>query len=814
MKFYLSPLLLLLFAFATSAHAQKASGKIIGSVVDENSTALPFSSIVVSSAKDSSMVVGQTADENGKFSFEKIPNGLYMVTASMVGYQRSTSSAFQIDDNTIQLPSLQLLHASRDLQEVAVVAKRPFVEQLVDKTVINVASSISSTGGSALQVLEKSPSVSVNAHQEQIELAGKSNPLVMIDGKPTYLSQADLFNLLKNTPSENIEKIELITNPSSRYDAAGNSGIINIIFKKGSKPGTNGSASISGSIITHGYGRGSIATSINHSEGRLNLFASLNGMEGKGFSKTIYDRTIVDGPTQVRFDQVYGNLHWLKNYGYRAGADYNLGNNTRIGAKIYGTLNKLKTLSRYSDTKLYNADFTLKQKYYTNAHTNDRRDNINANVNFDHSSKSGLGINFDADYLAYTGIKVNSLTTHFYKPDENLDGPPQVVRNTMPLSIRIGVAKLDFNKKVGKFNFEGGVKSSFVKADNEMVYEDFENQWIVDSLRSNRFIYKENINAAYFSFRRPLTPGVTLQLGLRLEHTRLSGHSTTLKKLNEQNYIRPFPTLFLSHVLNAAHTLTWSYGYRIDRPNYQLLNPFESYLDPYTTLRGNPDLQPQFTNNFQFTHLFRGVVNTNIAYAITRNLIVNEFPSITKNDSKMSLSPENMSFSRHISITISAPLALTSWWNLQASLSGRLSRYRTFYKQDQFLVKQPTLSLMMSNTLSFGKEWSGEISGNYMSRRVYGLLTCPPIGAVNLGVQKTFFQKKASVKFIGQDVFWTSKFVGSTHFADLDLTVQSLGVSQTFTISLSYKFGAQNLSKEKPTNSNAEEFQKRASGGS
>lgn len=799
--------------YNTLVIGQTASGKIEGAVVDEKLAALPFASIVLTNINDTTSAIGVTADENGSFSFDKVTNGSYIVAVSMVGYQKAVSEVFTITNNFIRIPTLQLASTPQNLSEVTISAKKPFIEQQIDKTVINVASSITSTGSSVLQVLEKSPGITVNAHQEEIELAGKSTPLILIDGRPTYLSQADLFMLLKNTPSENIEKIELITNPSSKYDASGNSGIINIIFKKGSRPGTNGSVTMSGSVITHGYGRGDIIGNVNHGVGKINLFASLNGMEGKGFSKTIYDRIITNGSDQTRFDQVYGNIHWVKNYGYRVGIDYNISKSTSVGAKVNGAFNEVHTLSRYSDTKLYDAQLTLKQSYYTTAATRNAQNNFNANFNLRHSTKKGMEITFDTDYLSYIGKRINSLTTSFFKPDGSQDGPPEAVRNTMPLLIRIGVTKLDFVKKFEKFSFEGGLKSSLVKADNEMLYESLENQWFVDSLRSDRFIYKENINAAYLSFQGPLTSRTTLQLGLRLEHTRLSGYSVTLKKRNDQNYVRPFPTLFLSHELNATNLLTCSYGYRIDRPNYQLLNPFESYLDPYTTLRGNPVLKPQFTHNIQLTHLLRGYITTTLAYSVVRDLIVKEYPYIVTEEQKMYLTPENMRFQRNLNVTISAPISILPWWIMQVNLSGQMNRYRAYYKYEVFNVRQSNFTFALTNALNLGKDWTAEVSGSYFSRRIYGLIQSRPSGFINFGVQKSFLHNRMFLKFAGQDIFWTNKFVGSTKFADMNFTVTSLGVSQVFTISFSYKFGNSNISKEKPSNNHVEELQKRASGG-
>ncbi len=215
-----------------NARAANSRGTVSGSVTDEKQVAAPFVNVLLLQARDSTLAKGMTTDTDGKYTFEEVATGRYLTLVSMVGYQKVYSPMFVVDNAPIQLSPVQLTVSAELLQEVKVVAQKPFIEQQIDRTVVNVENSIVSAGATALEVLERSPGVVVDQQNDRLRLRGKEGVIVQIDGKQTYLSQTEVMNLLRNTPSDNIEKIELITNPSAKYDAAGNSGIINIKFKK------------------------------------------------------------------------------------------------------------------------------------------------------------------------------------------------------------------------------------------------------------------------------------------------------------------------------------------------------------------------------------------------------------------------------------------------------------------------------------------------------------------------------------------------------------------------------------------------------
>jgi RNase P/RNase MRP subunit p29 len=238
-KFTLSVLCILCWF---SSYAQQINGRIAGSVLDESKKALPFATIMLLKATDSSLVKGELSNEAGKFQIDGISEGKYIIALSLVGYTKTYSPAISLSsvNHSIQLNPIQMKQETQHLKEVTVVGQKPFIEQKIDKTVVNVENSIVASGGNALEVLQRSPGVMVDK-DDRISLRGKQGVIIMIDGKPTNLSAEDAANMLRNMPSNSIEQVELITNPSAKYDAAGNAGIINIKLKKNNKVGMNGS---------------------------------------------------------------------------------------------------------------------------------------------------------------------------------------------------------------------------------------------------------------------------------------------------------------------------------------------------------------------------------------------------------------------------------------------------------------------------------------------------------------------------------------------------------------------------------------------
>ncbi len=431
---------------------------------------------------------------------------------------------------------------------------------------------------------------------------------------------------------------------------------------------------------------------------------------------------------------------------------------------------------------------------------------MNVKHKFDDKGKE---LTFDADYVRYGGESFNNLNTSYYKPDGAADGAPELVRNQMPSVINIGVAKLDFAQTLGKGKFETGLKTSYVASDNNMTFEVKQDVWTIDPARTNQFKYTENINAAYVNYGGKLGTKTSYQLGFRAEHTHSVGNSVTLNDVRDRNYLNLFPSVFLSRQLDSSNVLNFSYSRRIDRPNYQSLNPFEFYLDPYTFQRGNPNLRPQYTHAVQLTHVYKNFLNTSLSYSRINDLIANEVPHQIASENKTYVTTENLDNQDNLNLTVSLPIPVTKWWTMQANFTGSYNRYKTYYQDALYDVEQFNYNVNASSQFKMANDWSAELSGWYNSRSVFGFFVSKPQGMINLGLQKSIWEKKGTLRLNVSDIFWMNKFRGTSEFQDISLRVNSTWPSRQLRLTFTYRFGNQNVKGARQRNTGADDLQQR-----
>jgi hypothetical protein len=816
MKFFTNLTTALLLS-ASFAHAQtsapiSASGKVSGEIFDEKSQPFPFVNVLLFNAKDSALVKGLASDDNGKFLFEQVAEGQYMTMVSMVGYQKEYSKTFKVANSQVILPATTLKPDTKSLNEVTVVAKKPFIEQQIDRTVLNVENSIVSAGATALEVLERAPGVTVDQQNDQLKLREKEGVLVQIDGKQTFLSQQELMTLLRNTPSDNIEKIELITNPSAKYDAAGNSGIINIKMKRNKNYGTNGNINLGTAYAR--YGRANATGTINHRAGKISTFVSAGIFWNKGFNNNDIYRVIPFEDKVTIFDQKTERINNSQYHNVRAGLDYFVSDKSTLGILVSGFKNDYSNPFGQTNTRILNEDLSLQRTFRTDVFNGGKMNNVSTNLNFKHQfDDKGKELTVDADYVRYNGRNRSELSTLYSNPNGTPDGNPEMVRNKMPSEINIGVAKLDYTQTLWKGKFETGLKASYVASDNNMVFETKLDEWTLDPLRSNRFKYTENVNAAYLNYAGNLSKKIKYQVGLRGEHTHSIGNSVTLNQTRDRNYVNLFPSVFLSNQLDTNNVINLSYSRRIDRPNYQSLNPFEFYLDPYTFQRGNPNLKPQYTNSFQLVHVYKNFLNTTLAYSRIKDMIADELPQQIASENKTFVTSDNLDNQDNISLTVSLPIPIRKWWNLQTNFTGVYNHYNSIYLDEKLEIKQASWNMYANNQFTLKKGWSAELSGWYNSRAFYGLYAAKPMGMVNVGLQKSIWNKKGTIRLNVNDLFWTNRFRGEAVYKDIDFRVRSQWPSRQARLTFTYSFGNQNVKGARQRNTGSDDLQKRASGG-
>ena len=782
-----------------------AQGKISGQITDDKSKIVEFANVILLKAKDSTLVKGVLSDGSGSFEFEKIPLGEYLVNISQVGYKKFYTPKFSLDSEnpSVKLSNLVLFEDTKQLAEVQVVAKKPFIEQQIDRTVVNVENSIVSAGATALEVLEKAPGVTVDK-DGNISLKGKQNVMVLMDGKPTYMSASDLANLLRNMQSSQLDKIEIMTNPPAKYDAAGNAGVINLRTKKNQNMGLNGSATVG-----YGYGfyrslpkqNGSL--NLNYRQGKLNLFGNFSGNNRKSFQINEINRKFVEnGKTLSGFDQVADSDKKNSSISYKMGADYFLDSKNTIGVLFNGMSGNYSELLD-NQAIIKNSLGIQDSTSITKGDINNGWSNYSANINFKHIIDStGKEWTMDADYARYNTDNMMMYRTSKY----DLQNILRQTRNEDGMTaskINIYSIKGDLVYPINKSSkFETGVKSSYVNSNNDMRFEflvgDLNNR-VLDPTRTRDFLYKENINAGYLNYSKQFKK-LSVQLGLRVENTIGQGTLKGVELLN-RNYTNLFPSVFLREKLNAKHQLGLSYSRRIDRPSYEDLNPFLYFLDPYTFQKGNELLQPQYTDVVEMSHTFMDAITTTINFSRTNGVMTD----ILQQNNALKLTnvtKYNIGYVDNFGIAFSVPVPITKWWfsntyfNLynnhyvgdipKVTIGANGAENTTYQPLD---ARATTYNANMTNQFTLPKKFSLELSGWYQSGFVEGQLIGKPMGAVSFGIQKKMLKDKATLKLNVNDVFWTQKFRGSFMFNDIDVQVVNRWESRTARVTFTYRFG-------------------------
>ncbi|WP_018620503.1 outer membrane beta-barrel protein [Spirosoma luteum] len=816
--------ILILFTLSTTFGQILTRGTVQGQVKSVTGKPLEFTTLMLLKAKDSTLTKGAISDMDGKFSFENVEAGKYLVAAQQVGYRKTYSVPFVIDEANPahELSAIAMSEESKNLTEVNVIAKKPFIEQQVDRTVMNVENSIVSSGNTALEVLEKAPGVTIDRQNDQIQLKGKSGVIVYIDGKQTYLSQQEVANFLKNTPSDNIATIEIITNPGSKYDAAGTSGIINIKMKKNKNFGTNGTA-----IIGTGYGwtnnlngvrddlpKFNTSLNLNHRDGKVNLFGNYSYVNRQSAQSNELNRIIKYNGQTTYFDQRSFRPNQFAGHSYKAGMDYFINDKNTIGVVVNGFSNDWRSAGQ-NNTLISDENRLLTSKAITQTAMRNFLSNITGNVNYKFDYGKGREWTVDADYVHYGGQNTNNLGTQYYTPENVMSRPAQDVRNSMPSTINIMAFKTDYVLPLKKGSkLEAGLKSSYVNADNNTIYDTLQQenrQWLPDASRSNQFLYNENINAAYLNYAGQVGK-LKVQAGLRAEHTHSVGRSVTLNQTVDRSYLNLFPTLFLSRQLDTNNVLNVSYSRRISRPDYQNLNPFVFYLDPYTYQQGNPFLRPQYTNSVELTHVYKNAFTTTLNYSRTTDFINGETPRQIPEQNITYVTPENLGVQDNISLNLSFPVTVTKWWRMQNNISTYYQHYQTIYSGSPYEVKLVAGNLYTSQNFTFSKTLSGEVSGWYNTASQYGFYRAQPQGGFSIGVQQKVLDGKGNLKLNVNDPFWLNYFSGRAVVQDIDLRVQSRWESRQIRLTFTYRFGNQNVKGERQRSSATSAEQRRAGG--
>lgn len=784
-----------------SLFAAAQQQELAGKVLDEMGKGLSGAKVLLS--QQAKPIRSLLTDTTGKFLFKDLPNGNYLLSIQSLGFEIYQS---QVSSPAI-LADITLKPAVNKLKEVSLTYKQPPVEFQAGKTILHVDGTISAAGASAFEILQRSPGVNVDDNGA-LRMSGKAGAMVMIDGKLQSVSGEDLASLLKSIPANLIDKIELNTNPSAKYDAAGNAGIIDIRTKREKREGFNGS--LTASAIQARYQKATTGMNISLRNSKWSVTSNYNYSNRKDYNNLAMDRQFLNEGVlkgkgnQTNFFQVPVQIH-----NAQLGVDYNLSKNTTLGlsGSFYSNDN-VRLLD--NKTTNYNANDALTGYTLTQASSNYHRKNPAASFSLKQKMKNEGALSFDLDYATFSTANSQNNYTTYFKADQTAAKDPFSLYGDLSGRLSIRAFRADYQQPLTSwFNrLEAGLKSSWVTSDNDVAFFDrSQNGNIPLNSISNHFTYKENINAGYISLNK-ITEKFTANVGLRLEHTETQGRQYVNNVNTERSYLQLFPNLSMTYKVNKINTIGLSLSRRIDRPNYRQLNPFRYYINENTYTEGNTNLRPQLTHAIELSHTIAAKYNIKYTYSRTTDNMLQILSPDPNLPNVVQQTDRNLAVLNFYSLNLSAPLQINKWLKNYSNVLLSYGQFKGNLANTALDAGLVSLQITSTGTFTLSSTFSAELNANYLSRQRSGFLTSRANGTIGAGLQKQLLNKMASLKFNVSDIFLTGIVRATTSTNGyLEHYVQNYDSRQA-TLSFSYRFGQAPSTKKKITG--AEEERRRA----
>ncbi|MES2276200.1 MAG: TonB-dependent receptor [Bacteroidota bacterium] len=772
--------------------AQTISGKISGQVADENGRALEGATVALTRLRDSVTIKYELTLADGSFNFGISVVGTFCVKIASVGKMPFKSEGITVDSQhpLIVLKPVTMQTSAKILQEVVITSKKAFVEQKIDRTVVNVDALISNAGTTALEVLEKSPGVAIDQNG-QISFHGKSGVAIYVDDKPTYLSGSDLENYLRSMPSSTLSQIELMTNPPAKYDAAETAGIINIKTKKTKVKGFNLGVNLG--LRQSLYTATNNSMDFNYRKDKVNVFGTFAYTFSNGFNDIDINRSYFYNAGQPSGAFIQNSYIRTKSSGYNAklGMDLYSSENTTIGVLFNGII---RSPDQFNNSKgqLWNAAGLADSSIVSKNKELGKFKNGSANLNYQHTfKKDGPEITANLDYLAFetdnkqTFLNQSQAVTGAVSTDQ--------LNGNLPAAINIYSAKADYSQPLaGGWKLESGVKSSYANTDNLANYFNIvKGTAITDNDKTNHFLYREAINAGYINLNKDFKR-LSVQAGLRLENTDSRGHqlgnAPKPDSAFNRNYTGLFPTLYLLYKLDTLgdHQLKMTYGRRIERPYYQDLNPFISPLDKYTFYTGNPYLLPSYSGNFELGYIYKDRISVTMTYTDIRD---RSTETIEIRNGYYFSRPGNIGSTKLYDLNADASFDPANWFSLELSGDVWQIRQASSFYTGTLNSRNTSFSGRAVMQFKLKKGWTLETDGKYQSKQADAQFTLAAKGRLNIAASKTL-SPHTTLKLSINDLLNTNINQGAINkLYQTNASFRTLKDSRAALLTLSMRFG-------------------------
>ena len=810
-KLYCLLPLVLLLCLSPVAFAQ-TSGQLTGLVKDGKGAVVPYASVAIIQTSTKAIVSGVTTTDQGTFTLKTPAAGTYLLRLTAIGFTTLDTAPFEVtsSDFSKNFGTLTVPEDTKLLKEVTVQSMRPKVVAHADKMVVSVDGTALAASSTAYEVLAKSPGVFID-QDGNIQLNGKGGIQIMIDGKLTYLSGKELQNLLQGMSAENLKDIEIITNPSAKYDAEGNAGILNINLKKNTITGVNGSVYVGTQY--NGLSGYSTGGTINYKKGKWNTSANVDAARRVFYRNTIMTRRFNTDSSNTSQD-VSGRQEDIRQVpSMRLTTDYDITDKHSVGAtanlyyqdfdsefktRTFASNGNPETDSLITATNLINGQFS---NYTLNAHYMGKLDT------------AGTTLAADVDYVL---INNNGKSRFFnvYQQLNDLNNSRLVLPGSdNPSDYKIFSAKTDFTKQFSKdTKMELGAKVSRVVSDNDLrFFYNVDNVQQPDSTRSNHFIYRESIFAAYVNYNTKLSEKWSVQSGLRAEKTLGEGNLLTTNTTFKRNYLNLFPSVFLMHNISKDYQVSYNYSRRINRPRYESMNPFIFYIDPYTYAQGNPSLRPAYTNSFEVTQTVKTKYIFKMGYAVTTDFIA-EVPEQYPEFNRTVFTQSNVKRYENINGNVVLPIKISKNWEMNNNFNVAYQDYTIEQKEQSLRNKQLNYYGQTTQNIQLPQKVKLEVNGFFQGPFAYALYKISPLWGIDVGLKRSFLDDKLEFSVNVNDIFRGQQVIGKANYnGNVNEFDQYFG-SRNLRLNLRYRFNKGAKFEEKKRNTNLEELN-RAGGG-
>ncbi|MEY4964010.1 MAG: hypothetical protein RLZZ323_1329 [Bacteroidota bacterium] len=791
---YFILILFLLFTYIGNAQIT-----ISGKVITAENKPLDLAEVVLLT-KDSVAIKSELTDGNGYFNLKANP-GKYKIQIRQIGkllFYKEIEAVRNTD-----LGDIIVVLNDNVLKEITVVARKKLIERKVDRLVFNVENSISAAGGDALDALKITPSIRVQ--NEKISLIGKSSLAVMIDDKLIQLSGDDLINFLKTISSDNIKNIEVITTPPAKYSAEGNSGLINIKLKKVKKDSWN--ASLNSAYKQAFYSTGSLGASLNFNKNKFTLLSSINILNGSSAptetSKIFYPNNLWFNNSQR---QDYNN-----SIGGRIGIDYEISRKWLVGLQYSGSYSK-PNIYENNLTTISNNSNSIESYIKTDA--KNFRNNNSTSINFHTIYKintNGAKITTDLDYFSYTND--HDRTFNSKSLDLNLNTISDTyfsAKNFSKNNLINYAAKIDIEMPSKFANFSYGGKISSIENQSDVRYYNLTNgNSIYNPNQSNKFKYTEKIEALYISASKKINDKWEFQSGLRMEYTHTVGNSIIFNQKINNNYIRYFPTAYITYLNNENNSFSLNYSKRINRPSYFSFNPFRWYINPFYYSEGNPYLQPSFTDNIELSYT-RNQKWENKIYLSNISNGFSQLSTLNTSTNIQAVKYDNYFNSKIFGFSESYTLNISNW--LESVNTVDLNYSKT---NSQVTITNPNRIgfnsfFSTNNTINLNKYKTFILNINFWlnPKGVSDLDIMGATNQLNLAIKVFLLNKKLQLTLLGNDVLSSNRSRYTSFNNNIMQEYKNYYDIRYFRLSIIYKMGSDKLKVEKRQFGNEDEKQR------